>query len=217
MLLFKKKKIKQYVHDVEEYIDDNYVDPNIIVHYSVEDEDEEDYLEQETSTDRPQCSSRPKPGSGVKYSSRDYGNITSSDEMFRSLRIILDRNPNASMEMLSRMVNPTFVDQLLQYIEEKHLKDSQVYKAAGVDRSLFSKIVSDRTYKPARDTCIALCIGLRLNLWDSTDLLEKAGYTLSQSSKRDIAIKFFLVEGIYQLQEINEVLDRLGLKILGRE
>ena len=82
---------------------------------------------------------------------------------------------------------------------------------------MFSKIVSDRNYKPARDTCIALCIGLRLNLKDASDLLEKAGYTLSHSSKRDIAIEFFLVEGMYRMQEINEMLDRLGLKLFGRE
>lgn len=47
-------------------------------------------------------------------------------------------------------LNVGFVEQMLEFIEDKGLKDSTVYKAAQIDRRLFSKIVSDRSYKPAR-------------------------------------------------------------------
>lgn len=233
MLAWKEKRIKRYVQGAQDYIENVFIRPYDGPRFSAADEDDEyDWLEEEEtpvvdpeSTAKPaddanqQAGESPKPKSEIKYSRRDYGDHLDfpQDDVYGAFRSILRNHPDASLEMLNRYVSPTFVDTLLRYIDQRHLKDSQVYKAAGVDRRLYSKNISDRSYKPARDTCIALCIGLRLNLEDASDLLEKAGYTLSHSNKRDIAIEFFLVEGIYRLQEINEVLDRLGLKILGRE
>ena len=235
MLRWKEKKLLRAVHGAEEYIENVYVKPYDGPRFSAaeDDEDELEELEEQASpTNGTGESGKPRsgekysmrdysqPSSDIRYSERDYGDReddSPDDNLYRTFRTVLRNNPGASLEMLNRYVTPTFVDTLLRYIDQKNMKDSQVYKAAGIDRRLFSKIVSDRSYKPARDTCIALCIGLRLNLKDASELLKRAGYTLSHSNKRDIAIEFFLVEGIYKLQEINEVLDRLGMKLLGRE
>lgn len=119
-----------------------------------------------------------------QYSMREYSK--EDDDLRQTLRAIINSSSEASTRDLDRHLAPTFVDTLLEHIDKNHLRDSQVYKAAGIDRRLFSKIVSDRTYKPARDTCIALCFGLRLNIADASELLERAGYTLSHSSKRDM-------------------------------
>ena len=96
------------------------------------------------------------------------------------------------------------------------MRDSDVYKAANIDRRLFSKIASDRTYKPSKDTCIALALALRLSIDDANDILSRAGYTLSHSSKRDVVIEYFFRERVYDLNDMNEVLYRLGQKPLGR-
>ena len=120
------------------------------------------------------------------------------------------------LEQLDNSIDRSFVDKMLEHISRKQLKDSAVYKAAQVDRRLFSKIVSDRTYKPAKDTCIAFALALQLSLDDVTDLLSRAGYTLSHSSKRDVIIEYFIREQIYNLNDINDVLYRLGQKVLGR-
>ena len=120
------------------------------------------------------------------------------------------------IEQLDNSIDMSFVDKMLEHISRKQLRDSAVYKAAQVDRRLFSKIVSDRTYKPAKDTCIAFALALQLSLDDVTDLLSRAGYTLSHSSKRDVIIEYFIREQIYNLDDINDVLYRLGQKVLGR-
>ncbi len=120
------------------------------------------------------------------------------------------------IEQLDSSIDRSFVDKMLEHISRKQLKDSVVYKAAQVDRRLFSKIVSDRTYKPAKDTCIAFALALQLSLDDVTDLLSRAGYTLSHSSKRDVIIEYFIREQVYNLDDINDVLYRLGQKVLGR-
>ena len=123
---------------------------------------------------------------------------------------------DALLRDLDKATNKTFVDALIAYINKKGLRDSEVYKAAQIDRRLFSKIMSDRQYKPSKDTAIAIALALRLTLSEATDMLSRAGYTFSHSNKKDIIIEYFFRERIYKIDDINEVLYNLGQKIIGR-
>jgi hypothetical protein len=76
--------------------------------------------------------------------------------------------------------------------------------------------MSDRQYKPSKDTAIAIALALRLTLSEATDMLSRAGYTFSHSNKKDIIVEYFFREQIYKLDDINEVLYNLGQKIIGR-
>ena len=71
----------------------------------------------------------------------------------------------------------------------------------------------DINYKPNKDISIQLCIGLKLNIDDSLDLLKKAGYSLSNSIKRDLVVKYFIENRIYNIDELNLVLEELELKL----
>ena len=122
----------------------------------------------------------------------------------------------ALLRDLDKTTNKTFVDALIAHINKKGLRDSEVYKAAQIDRRLFSKIMSDRQYKPSKDTAIAIALALRLTLSEATDMLSRAGYTFSHSNKKDIIVEYFFREQIYKLDDINEVLYNLGQKIIGR-
>ncbi len=173
----------------------------------------------------------PEPeNSGVQYSSRTSergrtirdalrGPRDRYDSRYvdRVVRLLLsDRSSAGAARTLDNNTNMSFVDKMLEYIKEGHMRDSDVYKAANIDRRLFSKIASDRTYKPSKDTCIALALALRLSIDDANDILSRAGYTLSHSSKRDVVIEYFFRERVYDLNDMNEVLYRLGQKPLGR-
>lgn len=120
------------------------------------------------------------------------------------------------LKALDKTTNKTFVDTVTAYINKKGMRDSEVYKAAKIDRRLFSKIMSDRQYKPAKDTAIAIALALRLSLDEANDLLSRAGYTFSHSNKKDIIIEYFFRERIYKLDDINQVLFNLGQKTIGR-
>ena len=85
-----------------------------------------------------------------------------------------------------------------------------------MDRRLFSKVMSDHEYKPSKDTALAISLALHLTIDETRDLLERAGYSLSNSSKRDIVIEYFFREGIYSILDLNLVLHKLDLKIIGR-
>ena len=125
-------------------------------------------------------------------------------------------NSYGIIRMLEKNKNQTFVDKLLYYIDKKGFRDADVYKAAQIDKRLFSKIVSDREYKPSKDTAIALALGLELSVDEAEDLLSRAGYTFSHSNKRDIIIEFFFKEKVYNIMDINDVLFRLEQKLIGR-
>lgn len=139
---------------------------------------------------------------------------TTLSDVFRRPDIGTDLKSFSSA--LSKSTTQTFVECLNTYIRNKHLFDSQVYKAAGIDRRLFSKMMSDSAYKPSKDTAIAICFALKLSLPEANDLLKRAGYSLSHSIKRDIVFEYFLRNAFHKVTDINTILSELGEKPLGR-
>ncbi len=150
----------------------------------------------------------------IRYALRDHYDCNSIDAAMQ--RVSSEDSAHTFCGALESYIDMSFIDKMLFYIKEKQMRDSEVYKAAQIDRRLFSKMVSDRLYKPAKDTCIALSLALKLSLFEVSDILSRAGYALSHSTKRDVAIEFFFRKGIYNLNDVNEILFRLGQKPLGR-
>lgn len=117
-------------------------------------------------------------------------------------------------DLLARM-EETFSQRLLRMIDERNLKDSEVYTKANVDRRHFSKIRKDVNYTPNKKTVLAFAIALELSLDEAKDLLASAGYALSRSSKMDIIVAYFLQNKIYDMFEINDVLYAYGQPVFG--
>lgn len=119
-----------------------------------------------------------------------------------------------SLDELINHMDETFTEMLLRLIDEKNLNDINVYKKANMDRKLFSKIRSQSDYHPLKKTVLSLSIAMELSLDETIDLLNKAGYTLSNSQKSDVIIRYFIENKHYNIFDINLTLFEFNLPTL---
>lgn len=116
-------------------------------------------------------------------------------------------------ELLSR-AGESFSERLFRMIDERGMDDVSVYKAANLDRKLFSKIRCSENYIPKKKTILALAAALKLNEDEAADLLASAGMAFSPSSKQDIILQYCLSHGIFNVNEINIILFEYKLPTL---
>ena len=105
----------------------------------------------------------------------------------------------------------TFSEYLMYLIESKGMKNADVYNRACVDRRYFSKIKNNKDFHPEKIKALCLCVGARLNLDETKDLLARAGYAISPADLTDIIFTFFIEHKYYDVVEIAIQLEDRGL------
>ncbi len=104
---------------------------------------------------------------------------------------------------------------LFRYLRKSKKTNVEIYTKGGMTRKLFSKIVSTDNYLPKKATIFCLIIGMELDIDDALDLLNAAGYSLSNSIKLDKIVKAYVEIGDYDINKINEALESCNEPLLG--
>lgn len=104
---------------------------------------------------------------------------------------LFEVDDSAIEDRMKRMTD-TFQEYLFYLIELKGLSNPEVYTDALITKQTFSKIKKNPDYHPDKTTALRLCIGARLSLDETKDLLARAGYALSPCDKRDIIFQFYI-------------------------
>lgn len=188
------KLSEKLFQSVASYIDDNYVDTCEIGTYDIE---EEDLL---------RC---------IRHH-RDLGVYKISDTLGETYpSVSMDASADIDLEDFLKQVDAGFTETLLKLIDKTGKKDPEIYKKANISKQHFSKIRSNPNYKPTKPTAIALALALELDLDETKDLIGRAGYALTNSSKFDLIIRYFIEQGNYNVVEINIALYEFDQSLLG--
>ena len=103
-----------------------------------------------------------------------------------------------------------FQNTLMHLIADRKVDNSVIYKKACIDKKFFSKIISNKDYVPKKRTVMALGLALELPLEEYERFLASAGYAFMPSSKFDLIIKYCVMNHIYNLINVDVILDDHG-------
>lgn len=106
---------------------------------------------------------------------------------------------------------------LLRKIHERGISNADCYTKAHIDRRLFSKIISNKEYKPLKKTVLSFSVALEMSIEETNELLMKAGFAFSDNLKFDLIVQYFIKNQIYDIFLINEVLLAYDQPLLGNE
>lgn len=111
--------------------------------------------------------------------------------------------------------NKAFYYYMKDIVEAKNIRFKDMYILAGVSESYGEKIIRMEKHTKSRDLLIRLCIAGHFSIVETNKALKLYGMnTLYSKDKRDAALIVALNNRIYDLFEIDDILEKQGLSKL---
>lgn len=106
----------------------------------------------------------------------------------------------------------SFIDYLYLLMNKYGFENSSdLYNRANISRQLWSSIISNKS-KPSLNSCLKIVFALKLTNHECKYLLKKAGYTLASSSNFALIIRYAIENKIYDINDVNTLLEQNGYK-----
>ncbi len=123
--------------------------------------------------------------------------------------------PSLPEDIPEPVLGESFAQKVLRLGEERGMSDPEIYKAAGLSRAAFNKIINGRTQNPSRQTVCAIAIALKLDEEEAVSLMAAAGLAFADNNPFDIIVRSCIRSGFYDLWKINCALADRNLPLLG--
>lgn len=128
--------------------------------------------------------------------------------------VSVDGFSNETLKNRVAQADETFHQALQRMVFSRGLSNKDVYCRVFMSKQRYNNIFNHPENKPTKNTALLLAIALELNLNQTLDFIGKAGYTLSDSNKADIIVKYFIEHKKYNVFEIDAALYEFGEKTL---
>ena len=211
--------------DLEAYIDHNYVDEKREEEYGDRrfgmaprgDSRDVAYSEGGASLRRNLFANR-KESAPFHLENIEAYDVAEESDFYESDEVCFDdddiENLSAKLDERMKHMSDSFSEYLMFLIQSKGMTNAEVHKRAIVDKKVFSKIKNNPDHHPNKLTAMCLCIGAKLNMDETRDLLARAGYALSPADKTDVIFSYFIEHEIYDMIELDIQLEEHGLKCI---
>lgn len=134
---------------------------------------------------------------------------TDEKHKYNTLALKSDPDRDACAEWYASHNNPeTFSDIVMAYLKDTEKSEASLCEKYQLEKNFFSTLRSEKTYHPSKGEAIIMAFAFRLNLEETKALLKSAEHSLSNSSKSDLIIRFFIDKKEYGIGDLNYVLDK---------
>ena len=228
LIIFDNKatRLANNIHsDLQTYIDQNYVESKQREEYSnipypcatpMRVPDSENLREEETKDKKRSkiAEIRERIFKSKSITLPKFRMFDTEEDYYEEDDYVFCEEHESALEERIQHISDTFSEYLIYLIDSRGMTYPDVYKRAIVDKKVFSKIKNNPDAHPKKITAMCLCVGAKLNMDQTRDLLARAGYALSPCDKTDIIFSYFIENHIYDMIELDIQLEEHGLPCL---